>query len=189
MTARDGHWVSLVPLEEADWRDASHLEDIRRRTPHLGSASGRADVSRRFGPAMVISDRRSGVAFGLIENGEMSGYPGVAVVVIFVDQSLARPGVAMEAFALYVAQVFEAGAALVHLEVLEFNSPVLRMLSRIGLTAQARLREHLYVSGRFWDVLVFAFDRPRFEQITARYADRLPGGDRRPAAIGARPNR
>ena len=181
-----GHWISLEPLAEVDWRDVARLDEVRRRTPNLGGVPGRGDVSRRFGPAMVIRDRTSGGVIGLVENGEMTGYPGVAVVVIFVDQSLARPGVAMEAFAIYLRAVFEAGAALVHVEVLEFNTPVLRMLARIGLSPQARLREHVYSSGRFWDVLVFAFDRNQFEQIQGRYARILPGGDRRPAAVGAR---
>jgi len=135
---------------------------------------------------MLIRANADGAAIGVIENGQMSGYPGVAVVLIFVDESVARPGVAMEAFAIYVARVFAAGARLVHIEVLEFNTPVLRMLARIGVDQQARLRHQAYAAGRFWDVLVFAFDAEKFENIVSRYARKLPGGDRRPAALGGK---
>jgi RimJ/RimL family protein N-acetyltransferase len=90
----------------------------------------------------------------------------------------------MEAFAIYVARVFEAGARIVHLEVLSFNRPVLRMLARIGVKEQARLRDQVYAAGRFWDVLVFAFDAAQYSEIWKRYSRMLPGGDRRPAALG-----
>ena len=161
------------------------IDATRQRTPNLGGAPGRRDFSKSFGPPMLIRANADGVAIGVIENGQMIGYPDVAVVLIFVDPALARPGVAMEAFAIYLARTFAAGARLVHLEVLAFNQPVLRMLSRIGVKEQARLRDQIYAAGRFWDVLVFAFDATHFNEIWARYARMLPGGDRKPAAIGS----
>ena len=181
-----GNWVTLEPLSEGNQLEASRIEAVRQRTPNLGGAPGRRDFTRSFGPAMLIRAKADGAAVGLVENGHMIGYPGVAVVLIFVDPSLARPGIAMEAFAMYVARVFEAGARLVHLEVLAFNRPVLRMLARIGVAEQARLRDQVYAAGRFWDVLVFAFDADQYRQIWTRYARMLPGGDRGPAAIGGR---
>jgi RimJ/RimL family protein N-acetyltransferase len=135
---------------------------------------------------MVIRANATGEAFGLVENGEMVGYPGVAVVLIFVDSAKARPGVAMEAFAMYVQHVFASGARLVHFEVVAFNEPVLRMLRRIGVNEQARLRDQMYTGGRFWDVQVFAFDAEQFKGIVSRYAHILPGGNRTPAALGSR---
>jgi hypothetical protein len=69
---------------------------------------------------------------------------------------------------------------------MEFNEPVLRMLRRIGASEQARLRNHVYTGGRFWDVLVFAFGDAQFNEILSRYKRILPGGDRRPAALGSR---
>ena len=181
-----GHWVTLEPLSDANRLEVARIAATRHRTPNLGGAPGRRDVSRPFGPAMLIRANADGAAIGVIENGQMSGYPGVAVVLIFVDESVARPGVAMEAFAIYVARVFAAGARLVHIEVLEFNTPVLRMLARIGVDQQARLRHQAYAAGRFWDVLVFAFDAEKFQNIVSRYARKLPGGDRRPAALGGK---
>jgi RimJ/RimL family protein N-acetyltransferase len=133
---------------------------------------------------MLIRDKATGQAIGLLENGEMEGYPGVAVVLIFTDPAVARPGLALEGFALYVANTIERGARLVHLEVLVFNKPVLRMLRTLGLEEQVRLREQIYAGGRFWDVAVFAFDAAQYAQILTRYKRKLPGGDRAPAALG-----
>lgn len=180
-----GNWVTLEPFSPANKSEVGLLDAIRQRTPNLGGA-GRRDALKSFGPAMVIRANGSGEAFGLVENGEMIGYPGVAVVLIFVDHARARPGLAMEAFAMYVANVFASGARLVHLEVVAFNEPVLRMLRRIGVNEQARLRDQMYTGGRFWDVLVYAFDAEQFKQIWSRYARILPGGDRKPAALGSR---
>ena len=117
---------------------------------------------------------------------EIRAEPGTRRAVTGSRYRAASNGIAMEAFAMYVARMFEAGARLVHLEVLAFNRPVLRMLARIGVAEQARLRDQVYAAGRFWDVLVFAFDADQYRQIWTRYARMLPGGDRGPAAIGAR---
>lgn len=179
-----GHWVTLERMSDANRPEVARIDATRQRTPNLGGAFGRRDLARSFGPTMIIRANADGAAIGLVESGHMTGYPGVAVVLIFVDPSVARPGIAMEAFAIYVTRVFEAGARLVHLEVLAFNRPVLRMLARIGVKEQARLRDQVYAGGRFWDVLVFAFDANEYGKILSRYARMLPGGDRRPAAFG-----
>jgi len=181
-----GTWVTLEAITDANRGEAAALYRIRQRTPNLGGAAGRVNGLKSFGPAMLIRANRGGEALGLVENGEMMGYSGVAVVLIFVDQERARPGVAMEAFAMYVSHVFESGARLVHVEVLAFNEPVLRMLRRIGVNEQARLRDQMYTGGRYWDVVVFAFDAVQFKEIWSRYARILPGGDRKPAALGSR---
>lgn len=181
-----GSWVSLEPLSPANRPETRRLYAVRQRTPNLGGAGGRRDTLKAFGPAVLIRARSTGIAIGLVENGEMIGYPGVAVVLIFMDPKSARPGLAFEAFAMYVAHVFESGARLVHLEVLEFNEPVLRILRRLGLEEQARLRDQVYAGGRFWDVAVFAFDAVQWAQMWNRFARILPGGDRRPAALGSR---
>ena len=181
-----GSWVTLEPFSAANRAEVRQLELIRQRTPNLGGAGRRPDALKTFGPAMLIRANATGEALGLVENGEMTGYPGVAVVLIFVDTSRARPGVAMEAFAMYVEHVFACGARLVHLEVVAFNEPVLRMVRRIGVSAQARMRDQMYTGGRFWDLLVFGFDAAQYRQIVSRYARMLPGGDRKPAALGSR---
>ena len=128
---------------------------------------------------MLIRERRGGQAIGIVENHRMAGYPGVAVVTIFVDPDRARAGVAMEAFAIYLRHVFETGARLVHFEVLDSNAGVQRMLRTIGSEASARMREHLYVAGEFHDVLVFALTRDQFARAQARFSSMLPGARNR----------
>lgn len=181
-----GGWVILEPLSPTNLSETLRLDGVRQRTPNLGGASRRRDSEASFGPAMLIRAKATGDAIGLIESGEMEGYPGVAVVLIFTDPAVARPGLALEGFALYVANVFDRGASLVHLEVLAFNQPVLRMLRSLGLEEHVRMREHIYAGGRFWDVAVFAFDAAQYAQILKRYTRKLPGGDRSPAALGGR---
>lgn len=179
-----GTWISLQPMTALNWPETSRLDELRQWHPNLGGTPPRRDAAGSFGPAMLIRDNRSAEAIGTVENSEMAGYPGVAVVLIYVNALAARPGLALEAFALYVANVFQNGARLVHLEVLEFNRPVHRMVARLGIGEQARMREQVYVAGRFWDLVVYAFDREHFDKIWKRYARSLPGGPRPPAALG-----
>jgi RimJ/RimL family protein N-acetyltransferase len=119
----------------------------------------------------------------------MTGYPGVAVVLIYVDTTLARSGTGVEAIAHYVSHVFSQGARLVHMEVLELNAPVLRIMQRAGFQPQARMREQVYAAGRFWDVITFAFDAQALEGLRRRYPGLWPGDSRRPAALGGRRER
>ena len=179
-----GSWVALEPIGPPNHDEASALMLVRRHTPMLGGSSAGGHASHVYGAPMLIRDLKTADAIGIVENSQMAGYPGVAVVLIFVDQSRARPGIAMEAFAMYLRHVFESGAQVVHLEVLESNEPVLRMLRRIGVSPQVHMREHLYVAGRFHDVLVFGIDRAQFQEIWGRYGAILPGGKRPPAALG-----
>lgn len=178
--------MTLQAVTPASWPEVQGLDQTRQWSPNLGGAPPQRDGSSSFGPAMLIRENRTAMAVGILENSEMAGYPGVAVVLIWVDSSLARAGLALEAFAMYVENVFASGARLVHLEVLEFNRPVHRMMARIGVREQARMREHVYAAGRFWDVLVYAFDHQQFKQMSSRYAHNLPGGGKPPAALGGR---
>lgn len=179
-----GHWVSLEPLSPLNRPELERLELARALVPQMGGPHPLEPVPRCFGPSMAIRANATGEVVGVIENGEMRGYPGVAVLVIFVDESRARPGCALEAYALYVHRLFRFGARLVHLEVLSFNRAVLGLLRKVGVPVQVRLREHVYAAGRFWDLLVFAFDEADWERQVARFRPRLPGGGRVPAALG-----
>jgi len=181
-----GSWVTLEPVTTLNWPEVQRLDQVRQWNPNLGGTPTRADAPASYGPPVLIREHSTATAVGILENSQMTGYPGVAVVLIYTDEAAARPGVALEAFAMYVSSVFEAGARLVHLEVLEFNSRVHRIMKRLGLTEQARQREQAYVAGRFWDVVVYAFDARDWDRILSRYARTLPGGDRRPAALGGR---
>jgi hypothetical protein len=109
-----GGWVNLEPVTSAHGEEIAGLELVRRRSPNLGGATASSLRRPGFGVPMLIRERRGGQAIGIVENHRMTGYPGVAVVTIFVDPDRARAGVAMEAFAIYVQHVFDSGARLVH---------------------------------------------------------------------------
>ena len=183
-----GTWTTMEPLSPANREEADRLSRLRESTPNLGGLAGQRDSSKSFGAPMLIRENRGGSAIGLISNGEMIGYPGVAVILIYVDPE-ARAGIAMEAFATYVDHVFEQGARLAHFEVLAFNKPVLRMLAKIGVPEQARLRDQVYAGGRFWDVAVFALElllsrREALGPLLGARDDARFAGDRVPARGG-----
>jgi hypothetical protein len=178
--------VTLEPISAGGWPEVLRLDQLRQWDPNLGGAPSLRNVSTTFGPPMLVRDNRSAIAVGMLENSEMSGYPGVAVVLIFLDKATARPGLAVEAWALYIAHVFACGARLVHHEVFEFNRPVHRMFAKLGLREQVRMRDQVFIAGRFWDVIVYAFDQAEFKEMWRRHARSLPGGGRLAALGGAR---
>jgi RimJ/RimL family protein N-acetyltransferase len=133
---------------------------------------------------MLIRERASGAWVGLVENTALPG--GVAVFVIYLDSVRGRPGFGLEATALYVDHLFNQGARLVAMEVLGFNTRVQRILAGSGLEPQARLREHIYAGGRFWDLLVYSIDTATWGRMLEKHRTRLPGGPRKAVALGVR---
>src|SRR5690348_11217767 len=93
-----GGWITLEPIDSSNRTEAEDIELSRQRSPNLGGRSGRTPATGLFGPPLLIRDARSGAAVGVVEAGQLSGYGGVAVILIYTDQSIARPGIAMEAF-------------------------------------------------------------------------------------------
>jgi RimJ/RimL family protein N-acetyltransferase len=180
----DGHWVNLEPLSADNAVEVAQLNRPREMTAQMGGAHERRDVPSSFGPALVVRLAASGEVVGLMENGEMVGYPGVAVVVIFIDPERARPGPALEAYTMYIDYVFAWGARVVHLEILSFNREVLSLLKKAKAAPQVRLRDHAYVAGRYWDLVVFGFTHAEWMLQVAPWRRILPGGDRKPAAFG-----
>lgn len=175
-----GSWIELVDSGPDVREQLGDFDNRRRLNPAMG-ARGRRGLSP-YGPPMVIRDLRSGRAVGMVEN---HGLPaGIAVYLIYLDPELGRPGFGLEATALYVSHLFDHGARLVTAEVLSFNLDVIGIMRKAGWPEQARLREHVFAAGRFWDVLVYSFDQASWERALSRYRSRLPGGGRRPAAAG-----
>jgi RimJ/RimL family protein N-acetyltransferase len=179
-----GHWITLEPLDQANLPEADALDARRAFLPEMGGTRSSRTGSGRYGPPMLIRDNRTGVAVGTVESDEMIGYPGVAVLVVFADRELSRPGYGMEATALYVPSLFERGAEILHLEVLSFNREMIRILDRRHRPPDVRMRRHAYVGGRFWDLLMYGFERQEMEAIIEDYRRVLPGGSRTIAALG-----
>lgn len=51
----------------------------------------------------------------------------------------------------------------VYLRTYEFNARGQRAFAKAGFTLEGRLRRHVYVDGRYWDVLVMGLLREEFE--------------------------
>jgi RimJ/RimL family protein N-acetyltransferase len=180
-----GTWVTLEALSGANVGEVDALDTRRAILPQMGGLRPARTGAGRFGPLMLIRDNRSGAAVGTVESDEMIGYPGVAVLIVFADPELSRPGYGMEATALYVPTLFERGAEILHLEVLSFNREMIRILGRRHRPPDVRMRRHAYVGGHFWDLLMYGFDRGEMEAIIDDYRRVLPGGSGRIAALGS----
>jgi len=156
--------VDPAVLAELDWSRALHPAMagwvVRPSVPSLGT--------------VLVRDRRDDAVVGLLDAVEMSGYPGVVNVSIYADGERGHAGTMLEAYGLLVTQLFDGGVRLVHHEVLELNRPIQRILRGIGVAPTARLVEHAYVAGRFWDVLVFAFGPADWDRVRSTVAPRSP---------------
>lgn len=176
--------MTLEPIDNHNVAQVRALDDPRRQTPAMGGPYHVPTLAGRYGPAMAVRDNQTGRVIGVLENDEMLGYPGVAVFIIFVDQRVARPGFAMEACGIYVPRLFAHGAAIVHFEVLAFNRALTHLFDHRGHPPEVRMRRHVYVAGRYWDLLVYAFDATEWEATSGKFRKFLPGGERAPGALG-----
>jgi len=178
-------WIELEPYSDSTAAEFAQFDNQRELTPSMGA--GPRSTSSAIAPPMLIRDRRTGEAVGVVENHPL---PGKATAfVVYLDRQRGRAGFGFEAFFLYASHLFDSGARLITGEVLEFNAGTIGILRKVGLLPQARLREHVYSAGRFWDLLIYTIDREEWVGIVDRYRRVLPGGDRRPAAIGGKPLR
>jgi RimJ/RimL family protein N-acetyltransferase len=150
----------LTAMQELDWRRSSDpVMGGWVHRPALGPGPGTAVLRPIDGEVIV----------GALDVVELPGYPGVANVSIFTDMDRARGGMALEAYALVVDAAFAQGARLIHHEVLSLNRPIQRVLRGIGVEPSARLRDHAYVAGRWWDVLVFSYPEAHWRRVLERF--------------------
>jgi RimJ/RimL family protein N-acetyltransferase len=176
-----GSWIQLEPPTATNGPEFERAYRVRELDPAMGG--GARSTPGAIVPPMLIRVRSSGEAVGVVENHPLPG--GVAVFVVYLDRRRARAGFATEAIILYLSHLFDSGARLVTAEVLEFNADMIGVLRKVHIAPQARLREHSYSAGRFWDLLVYSFGREEWMGIVERYRRYLPGGDRRPVALGS----
>lgn len=175
-----GSWIVLEPSHSGN---ASEFDDVIRRRALSASMGAGGGTASEVAPPMLIRDLRTGQAVGTVDNHSQPG--AICVVEIYMDLDRRRAGSGMEAITLYVSHLFDEGARLVTAEVLAFNSPMIHLLHTLKFEPQARLREHVFVAGRFWDLVVYSWDQAEWvDKVVNRYRDRLPGGRRLPSAIG-----
>lgn len=178
-----GTWIELEPPTPDNAEEFEQIYRARELDPAMGA--GARSNSSAIAPPMLVRVRSSGEVVGVVENHPLAG--GVTVFVVYLDRRRSRSGFAFEPIFLYLSHLFDSGARLVTAEVLEFNAEMIDVLRKVRLIPQARLREHSYSAGRFWDMLIYSFDREQWIGIVDRYRRILPGGGRRPAAFGSRP--
>jgi hypothetical protein len=168
----EGQWVRLAPL--AAYTNAAVDELMFRlglRPEMVAPEMGGRPAGSRFGEPAIIADRISGQMLGVISNVELGEYPGVAGLVIYVDETRTRAGYAMEAWWRYVSRIFELGADKVQMEVMAFNTPVHRIMRKIGARPEVVLREHFFIAGRHWDGTLYGFDREAWQAVDSRYRE------------------
>lgn len=178
-----GTWIELEPYSPANAGEFAELDARRDLNSLMGAGS--QSHSSQIAPRMLVRVRSSGEAVGVVENHALPG--NVAVFVTYLDRTRGRHGFGFESVVLYISHLFDSGARLVNGEVLEFNTEMMGILRKVNIAPQARLREHVYMAGHFWDLLIYSFDRAQWVGIVDRYRRILPGGDRRPAAVGGKP--
>lgn len=169
--ALEGKTIRLDPAGPDDAIELGDLDWVRSLQPGMGGWFARSSVSPG---TLALRAIHGGPIVGAIEARGLPGYPGVANVSMYTDPALARPGRILEAYALLVDDLFAQGVDLVHHEVLEMNRPIHRILVGIGVRPTARLRQHAFVAGRFWDVLVYAYDQKHWEHVLTKVAPRNP---------------
>ena len=172
----DGTWVRLEALRESHLDELAELDWGRAASPNMGGLVRRGGSEAA---TMVFRSRRTGEALGVLDAVPLTGYPGVCNVSVFTDEAVAGAGLAIDAYGIYVTALFASGVRLIHHEVFEFNRPIRRILSAAGVESSARLREHGYAAGRWWDVLVYSYDEPHWRGVQARF-----GGGRIGRPIG-----
>jgi len=175
-----GSWIQLEPHAASNAAEFDEISASRGRSPVMGATE--AGGTSSFAPPMLVRDRRSGRAVGILENHEQPG--GAAVFVAYIDPERGRVGYGFEAISLYLSCMFDGGARLVITEVLEFNKDMIGIQRKVDVLPQARLREHVYTAGRYWDLIISSFDRAHWVRVVNRYRRMLPGGDRGPVAFG-----
>jgi hypothetical protein len=178
----EGQWVRLTPV--AAYTDGALQQLMFRlglRPEMVAPEVGGRPVGSRFGEPAIITDGVTGEMLGIISNIELGEYPGVAGLVIYVDENRSRAGYAMEAFYRYVERIFELGATKVQMEVMSFNTPVHRIMRKIGARPEVVLREHFYIAGRHWDGTLYGLDRDTWAEVGDRYREIVS----RPAAVGS----
>jgi hypothetical protein len=170
-----GETVALEVLSETHGSEVAELDWQRALHPAM---AGPLTGGRLGATTFVARPVDGGRAVAILDAVDILGYPGVRNVSIYADRERAAGAVALEAYGRFVLHELDAGARLIHHEVLALNRPVRRLFQGLGLDATARLRDHAYVAGRHWDVLVYSYGRDELDAILARAFPRARrGGD------------
>ena len=165
----EGQLITLESAHEDNWDLIVDIDAERVENPALGGAFVRPLPTSPLS-TMLVRERESGRPLGVLDALPLTGYPGVANVTMVFSGDTRRSVLAINAYGVFVAALFAHGVRIVHHEVLEFNTPVQRLLARGPLLEPtARLRDHAYAAGRWWDVLVYSFDAEHWRDVVDKF--------------------
>ena len=160
---------SAAELADLDWLRSLHPAMAGPLVRSAGASVDSAYLVRSVATDEIIA---------VLDAMPLAGYSGVANVSIYADATRARGAWALDGYWQLVVRLFDEGVRLIHHEVLELNRPLQRVLRAIGVEPSARLRDHAYAAGRFWDVYVYAYDKPTLDALAKRARTKGHGDDR-----------
>ena len=181
MTApRRGHRVHLVTPGPGELEPFLRMQSAEPRTPHGGLGEegppGHFLASDQPVGPLLVRGARSGEAYGFATGYRPAGSAEVDLSV-FLDPRRSPPGVGPEAYLLYARRLAEDGVPAVRIIRLGGDDLARRMLERLGLRPQVRMREHVWSGGTLHDWLAYRLAAEEIDRVERRLDTLL----RRPA--------
>lgn len=123
----------------------------------------------------VVSPDEGDAVEGLVAATDANFADGHASLTVAVSERMQRSGAGIDATALFVDYIFHCfDLHKLYAAVLEFNFQQFASARRRSvLDVEARLPEHDYLGGRYWDLLILALYRETWRQTSAPMVDRL----------------
>jgi RimJ/RimL family protein N-acetyltransferase len=161
--------LRLRPVEPADqqllfqWRnDTTFMNYVLGRRKIVGwdqfQGERRSDASRYM--ELIITETRTGRPIGLVYNHDLDQANGRTFVSVFVIPECRTRGYGLEAAMMLASYLFiELRLHKVCFSVLSSNAASRSVMEGAGLTCEALLREHMFLSGRWHDLMQFSILR------------------------------
>jgi RimJ/RimL family protein N-acetyltransferase len=122
----------------------------------------------------VVARLDSREAIGHVNAYDPNFRSGHASVGMVLDPSVTGKGWAVEASLLFVNYLFTLwDFQKIYLESMDFNYAQFGHNLERFFHEEARLVEHVYFDGRFWDVRIHAIYRTEFQELTSRLLARI----------------
>lgn len=124
---------------------------------------------------LVVETRASGERAGIVNLYGENLRDGWAYVGAVAAPEFQSTGVVVDGAAVLVSYAFNCWAfRKLYLETIEYNLEVFAAGLREVAVEEARLRDHVFFGGRYWDVVTHAIYRDRWDRTSARSPSRSP---------------
>lgn len=147
-----GRFVKLQPPDPAELARLDALRHIEPRTPQTFARD--FSLAGPLGP-MLVRGVASHAIYGVVDGFMPMSQSDVVELTVFLDPHRSLPGAAIEAYLLYARALFHAGVRTLRISILDGDQMGRRVMGRIGLRAQVRMREHQWSGGRLHDLLIY----------------------------------